>query len=165
MSTPALEHSLTQWSRIFHAAGGLISLSLLGAVALLALRPLELRESQLQLRSEAIHSELSIAEAVRLEHEQLSSEIARVEDKIEQLLNRIPNVPRESDFLGQITTLAEQVGLAIIDYRPGSVSDAGQYKQMSLTLSSTGSYEAICRFLHEIQQLPRLSRVLKTISR
>ncbi len=154
------EKSLATWSRMFHAIGATVTVVLVSATVLFVIRPMEDRVVQLQHRAEELSEALSIADEVKSEHELLTSQRLAADDKVEKLLDRIPNVPRESEFLGQITTLAREVGLSIVDYRPGSASERKDYKQMTLTLSSDGSYVSICSFLSRIHQLPRLSRVL-----
>ena len=154
------DKKLATWSWMFHAVGATVTLTLVFATVILVIRPMENRVVELREKATELSAALSVEEAARTEHQLLTSRRIVADGKIEQLLNRIPNVPRESDFLGQITTLAAEVGLSIVDYRPGSAAEKKGYKQMTLTLSSDGSYESVCRFLNRIHQLPRLSRIL-----
>ncbi|MEQ9406121.1 MAG: type 4a pilus biogenesis protein PilO [Fuerstiella sp.] len=154
------ERKLATWSWMFHACGAVITVAVLCTTVLLLLRPMENRVVQLRHRATELSAALAKEDAVKAEHQQLTARRLEADDKIEKLLDRIPNVPRESDFLGQITTLAAEVGLSIIDYRPGTATEGKGYQQMTLTLSSDGSYESVCRFLNRIDQLPRLTRVL-----
>lgn len=145
---------------MFHAAGGAVTAGLIAVTVFLVIRPLELREQELSRKAVRLTAALAVEEDVHTQHRFLVQQQVEADDKIEQILDRIPNVPRESDFLGQITTLAADVGLSIVDYHPGGTSAQDGYKKMTLTLSSDGSYESVCGFLYRIHQLPRLSRVL-----
>lgn len=154
------ERKLATWSWLFHAIGAAVTGVLLLGTVFLVIQPMDRRESDLKHQAAELTATLAAEDAVTAEHESLVAELLAADDMVEKLLNRIPAVPRESDFLGQITTLADEVGLSIVDYRPGSATEKKGYKQMTLTLSSDGSYESVCNFLHQIHQLPRLSRVL-----
>ena len=154
------EKQLTTWSWILHAVGIAVTAVLVSGIIFLFIRPMDDRETELAQKAKELTASLDFEDAVQSEHELLTAKTLEAGDMTETLLERLPNVPRESEFLGQITTLAREVGLSIVDYRPGNVSEKNGYKQMTLALSSDGSYVSVCSFLHQIHQLPRLSRVL-----
>ncbi len=154
------EKQLATWSWLLHGIGAVVTAALVSGIVFLFIRPMDDREAELTKKAEELTAALDFENAVQSEHELLTAKILEADDMIDKLLDRLPNVPRESDFLGQITTLAREVGLSIVEYRPGNVSKKKGYKQMTLALSSDGTYVSVCSFLHRIHQLPRLSRVL-----
>ena len=48
-----------------------------------------------------------------------------------------------------------------MNYHPGNIRETEEYNEMSLSMTSQGSYEGICNFLNRLHRLPRLSRTSK----
>ena len=159
MSRNCNDEKLARCSWGFHGLGLLVTAGVVLAALFLGIRPIEEQEARLLAKAAQLATALDIEAAVQAEHTLLAAKRQAADVKVQELLDRIPNVPRESDFLGQITTLASEVGLSIVDYRPGTATEKQGYKQMTLTLSSDGSYESVCSFLHKLNELPRLNRV------
>lgn len=153
------EKKLGTWSWLFHCAGLSVAIAECAVILVLVIWPIDNRHAEVQRKTVDLRRILDRELDVRHEHQRLSQSLSAADEKIDGLLNRIPNLPREADFLGQITTLAREVGLEIVDYRPGGTTERGEYQEMIVTLSSEGSYSGLCSFLQRIHHLPRLSRV------
>ena len=105
------ERKLSRWARGLHCGGLLIAVAagglMLGGIILpLMEQTAEIVEQEVKLRNV-----LELEEILTRENERLTQTLAEADQKIQSLLDRIPNVARESDFLGQITTLAKQVSV------------------------------------------------------
>lgn len=152
------ERQLNAWAWGLHAAGLLIAVG--GCLLMLSsvIVPLMQQNSDVVAREQKLRKVLDLEDSVVQENERLTQILIEADQKIQSLLDRIPNVARESDFLGQITTLAREVGVEIMNYHPGQISPKTEYHEMTLTLTSQGSYEGVCNFLHRLHSLPRLSR-------
>lgn len=82
-----------------------------------------------------------------------------LKDENDALLAKIPDLPQEAEFLGQLTQLSDQCGLALSDFRPGPHATRENYTEFDVQLTGRGRYESICRFLDSIDHLPRLCKL------
>lgn len=155
------EKKLGLWAWGLHVAG--LGISLIGCGLMLTRIILPLAEQNAEIVDEEaeLKKTLDLEEALNRENVRLTTTLSQADQRIQSLLDRIPNVPRESDFLGQITKLAREVGVEIKDYHPGRVLPGADYHEMTLNLTSRGSYEGVCNFLHRLNSLPRLCRANK----
>ncbi len=98
---------------------------------------------------------------VRSEHARLAKELAVARGQAATLQARIPDEPREADFLAQASKLAGQIGLQIQDYRPSAISSKQSYSTVRVDLICQGGYASICSFLDRLSKLPRHSTVTR----
>ncbi len=96
---------------------------------------------------------------VRAEHAQLAEELADARRQAVLLQTRIPDKPQEAEFLGQASKLANEVGLQIRDYRPGTPVSTPSHSLLKVDLICKGDYASICRFLDQLATLPRHANV------
>lgn len=125
----------------------------------LLLQPLHASVGELGERQSLLQSTIEQSEGVRSRNEKLQQRLVDAELKLTDLRQRIPDRPGESDFLRQMTELAETAGIQIEDYRPGAVRERPRYHEMEVQLSARGEYKSICELLHKIGELPRLCRI------
>lgn len=161
MLTSQTERKLRKWGWGLHLGGLLIAGGSCGLMFRTVIFPLMQENTEVVAREVELRKILDLDATLIQEHQRLTQILEEADQKIKSLLDRIPNVARESDFLGQITTLAKEVGVEIMDYHPGQISEKDDYHEMTLTLTSQGSYEGVCNFLHRLHNLPRLSRANK----
>jgi len=98
-------------------------------------------------------------DTVRAEHARLTKELTAALQRAATLQARLPDEPREVDFLAQAAGAAGDVGLQIRDYRPGTATSRQSYSVMQVELICTGDYASICNFLHRLSKLPRHTTV------
>lgn len=91
--------------------------------------------------------------------EKLRTERSDFEVRLKTLLDGIPESAHDSQFLGQVATLARDSELLLEQFRPGKVEKVDEYQQLEIELSASGTHAAICRFLHGLEGLPRMCRV------
>lgn len=155
------EQKLSKWAWGLHFGGLAVTSAVCFIMLTAVILPLRLQHREVIVQEEEFNEILKLEESVTKENERLTAVLSEADQKIRSLLDRIPNVARESDFLGQITTLAQEVDVEIMDYTPGSIAKNAEYHEMNLTLTSQGSYEGVCDFLHRLHSLPRLCRANK----
>lgn len=131
----------------------------LAAGFMLALQPLHASVSELSDRQSMLQSTIDQTNAVRKKNEKLLQRLSDAELKLTDLRKRIPDLPGEESFLGQMTELAAATGIQIDDYRPGTVREHARYHEMEVQLNAQGEYKSICQLLHRIGDLPRLCRI------
>lgn len=100
-------------------------------------------------QSEMLHEILELNECELFEHSQ----------RLERLNALIPYRPESSRFLAQLAKLADSSELDIRNFRPGTPEDKETIKRIKVQLTGAGSWECICRFVHGLHSLPRLTHV------
>jgi Tfp pilus assembly protein PilO len=156
---PSYKVRVVRWS--LHGLGALIFLTI-GLLAHLAVnRPLDAQTAAYAQRTDRLQAVLRDGERLRKEHARLSEELALARQQAALLEKRIPDEPREADFLAQVSRLADEVGLRIRDYRPGVVKPRESYSTMRVDLICEGNYDSICRFVDGLSRLPRHSTIVR----
>lgn len=146
--------------RCLHGLGLLAALVTVLLVQFVIFRPIDHRTAACRQRSEKLQALLQQAPKIRREHAQLEKDLALARGQSATLQKRIPDDPREADFLAQVSRLAGEVGLQIRDYRPAAVETKPSYSVMRVDLACQGDYASICNFLGGLCELPRHSTVL-----
>lgn len=149
------EQNLRMTGWLIHAAG------FLGIIAVVALYQIVVsaliaREKQ-DIAAESFEKTqfLSHAEAIRAEHERLTAQLERLETNAVTMRLRIPEHPREAEFLKQLTQAADDEGLKIHKYERGSLERKPTHSEFHVKLSCEGDYRAIVGFLDRLAKLPR----------
>jgi Tfp pilus assembly protein PilO len=147
------------WS--MHAAGLLFVGAAGCALYSLAYLPLVKQEQSCVARMADIDKLLVDAEKVRTAHASFKHSLVKIQDRTEALRQRIPDRPRETDFLEQMNQAADEEGLEIRDYRRGTVTVEDSHSFLEVRVLGAGTYPQICGFLDRLAHLPRISTVEK----
>ncbi len=123
--------------------------------------PLEEQRQECMAQSARLDRLLDDSTQIREENARLTAALKQLQEQRESLQQRVPDDPREAEFLEQVTEVAREVGLQIHDYRPGTVTATGEYSRMEIGLSCAGNYVGLVDFLHRLASLPRLANVTK----
>jgi len=78
---------------------------------------------------------LESAGDVRRRHQELTEELAELEQRAEMIRQRIPDQPHEGEFLKQMTEAATARGLTIRSYNRGNVTVADTHSQLEVRLT------------------------------
>jgi Tfp pilus assembly protein PilO len=143
---------------------GLGALGLLGGAWLLTVGvygPLEEHREDCMVQSARLDRLLDDSTQIRAENARLTAALKKLQEQRDSLQRRVPDDPREAEFLEQVTEVARDAGLHIHDYRPGTVTATGEYSRMEIGLSCACTYPGMCDFLHRLATLPRLANVTK----
>lgn len=122
-------------------------------------RPLEIELQDVRSLTTNLQCLVEQTSAISRQNHELRDLLVKSEQENSDLLQRIPTAPRESDFLTQICQLADRMHLEVLDYHPGAVHTQENHQEMEVKLSTCGEYEALCRFLQQVDHLPRLCRL------
>ncbi len=76
-----------------------------------------------------------------------------------QLQQRAMPAQDDIDFLDWINEQAQATGLSIKDFRPSGRDSVGDYEGRGLMLSTSGSFDSICKFLEAMRHCPRMNRI------
>jgi len=131
----------------------------MGVVYALVFLPADLQLQHVQSQTIVLQETVQQTSAISQEQRTLEQGLLKSERLAADLLLRIPIAPRESDFLAQVSHLAGEVGLEVIDYRTGATFVMENHREMEVRMSTRGKYPALCKFMEQVDHLPRLSRV------
>ena len=153
------DQELSHLNRCLHGLGLAVTLVIVVAAWLAIYRPLESRREACAKEAQTFTRELQQVDAVRAEHARLKAEFADLKRLDDLLHTRVPEEPREAEFLAQLSQLAGETGLHIEDYRPGTVTRHEAYSSLRIDLMCAGDYASLCRFLDGLAALPRATTV------
>jgi Tfp pilus assembly protein PilO len=142
-----------------HVGGLLMVIASVCLVQCLIYQPLASARAEGLERSVQLDALLGGSRQIRLGHEKLKQSLAEAREREAALLSRIPEAPREAEFLAHLSGLANEVKLRLRDYRPGETRAKGDHWEMEIGIACEGSYESICRFLDGLTSLPRLTNL------
>lgn len=123
--------------------------------------PLQRETAQLSEQCVELRTLIQQTSKITQTRRQLERQLAEKEKATADLLKRIPVSPQESEFLAQVSHLANETGLEIVDYHPGAVEPLETHHEMEVKISARGDYPAVCRFLNESSEMPRLCRLIQ----
>ncbi|OHB66539.1 MAG: hypothetical protein A2V70_05295 [Planctomycetes bacterium RBG_13_63_9] len=156
-----VDHKLKIMGIWLHGLGMIVVLALVLSGVCFVHGPIERQIADDAARADALQRLLRGEAGVRAEHTRLSKELAAARKEAVELNSRIPDEPREADFLAQVSRLADDVGLQIQDYRPGTIASNHSYSTMQVDLICEGDYASICSFVDRLAELPRFSTVVQ----
>ncbi|MCH2117127.1 MAG: type 4a pilus biogenesis protein PilO [Pirellulales bacterium] len=142
------------WS--LHATGLCSTLGVAALLYLFLLTPMQKETASLAAQANEKLECLRQAEAFVSTHDNLQQQLDREEIHLDQLLARIPSVPQESVFLGQLARLARESDVSIHQFSRDSTTHEETHSKMDVKLSAHASYQSICRFLAGLTELRRL---------
>lgn len=136
-----------------------VTMVVLSTLYVAAVRPIDRQLADARQQSSALEQLIRKTSEIALKRQTLESELKQSEQATEELLQRIPTAPRESDFLAHVCRLADRTGMAVANYHPGVIEARENHHEMEVKLSTRGEYASLCKFLEQVDHLPRLSRL------
>ncbi len=94
---------------------------------------------------------------LRSKHAELQRTLMGMLQPAEAIRQRVPEEPREAEFLRMITEIADATGVRLREYTPGEVESHERHAQFEAYLKCEGTYHAICEFFARLHELPRLT--------
>lgn len=150
---------LQTFDRSLNAGLFVATTAVLAVVYVLAFQPLD---SQLETTRQEADDWGTLVERtaeITRRHRALDDRLSSYRKQASEIWKRIPTAPRESDFLAQVSQLAEKTGMHVADYHPGAVEQTENHHELEVKIATRGEYKALCKFLEQVDQIPRLSRM------
>lgn len=144
-----------------HAAGFVLTILMLLGVHVYVFGSLRRESSRLDSQISTAADYYDQESMITARHTTLQSTLIDRQNRLEDLLTRIPESPRESEFLAQLTQLARSSGMTISRYTPGQSREETTHADLEVSLSARASYESICRFFDGLADLQRLCHVTR----
>lgn len=142
-----------------HACGLGVAAVIVYVTWVFAIQPLQNQHADVATRIEEVSQLQSSGTAIQDRHRATKAEVADFEATFSRVISRIPETPRESEFLAQITHLARTCKLSIQKYHPREPVNEGTYTALEVQLDAKADYAGICQFLDGLRSLARLCRV------
>lgn len=137
-----------------------LTLAVAGGVYSLLIRPLDGQVLNAQTEVYLLKELVQQSPTINQTNRQLKQKLADVIQQADEMDKRVPVAPRESDFLAEITHIAEDVKFEIVDYHSGTILNFDSHREMEIKVNAKASYESLCRFLERVDDIPRLSRLI-----
>jgi Tfp pilus assembly protein PilO len=154
-----IDEQTRRFGRLLHYAGVLITVvsvstgfSLLHAPAVQAITETSNRIDELMLS-------VQNAPAIRQQHQVISNKLHEVTTRIANVQRRVPREADSSEFINQVTQIADEENVAIKEFTPGRPETKNGYGELQVTLKSEGSFGSICTFVDHLSKLSRLSKI------
>ncbi len=117
-------------------------------------------EQDLQDRVVEVRKLLSHRAEIRENLREAEAKLAQQQERAAAVRNRIPDPPNVAEFLQSSSQAAANSGLRIPHFSRGEVTRNATFSQIDIRLECEGTYEDICEFLNELEQIPRVARVI-----
>jgi len=144
-----------------HACGLGVAIVISYATWAFAIQPLQTQHLELASRIRAERLLQSQSDRILARHREIEGQVADFEGSFSHAISRLPETPRESEFLAQITHLARTCQLKIQRYHPREPVNEGTHTALEVQLDASADYAGICQFLDGLRTLARLCRVTR----
>lgn len=93
---------------------------------------------------------------MRALHAEQELELANLLARVGQVNHRVPESPREGEFLAALSELAATHRVTIEDFRRGKTTDNETHSVVTVSIKARGSHADLCALLDALANLPRL---------
>ena len=107
----------------------------------------------------AVRTNLSKGPALRRRHAEKKQLLAELLERVEVVNRRIPDQPREGEFLASLSRLAQQHNVTIEDFRRGRMTEAPTHSVVSVSVTARASHGSLCALVDSVANLPRLAEL------
>ena len=136
-----------------------LTVLLLAGLYVFMFRPVLAESARIEKLESATQAFLENSDKITRETREAQSHSASLDKDMARVLAGVPESPNESEFLGQLATLAREASLKLGQFRPGQTTQTDTHRQLEVELTGHGNYPAICRFLAGLSELERLCRL------
>lgn len=159
MKPNAQDQNLFMLAWSIHGIGVLVVIGATLLARLIVVAPIQQQRNDLATEVVETNKIAKTALSIRTDFEKTKQEIVKAEQRVATLRKRIPQQLNERQFLNDLSRLADEEGVALLDLRPGTVSREAEYSEMPIQLTIRATYPRLCRLLLGIAQMQRLVAV------
>lgn len=124
-------------------------------------RPLTAWREDVDRRADLVRAKLAGGPALRRRHAEKQRELRGLVDRVDVVNKRIPDDPREGEFLADITRLAAQNDIDIEDFRRAKNQSTATHSTVTVELKATGAHRGLCGLIDGVAALPRLAEMTR----
>ncbi|MEO0529823.1 MAG: type 4a pilus biogenesis protein PilO [Planctomycetota bacterium] len=122
-------------------------------------RPLTEWRHDITRRADLVQAKLSEGPALRRRHAEQQQQLDDLLASVEEVNNRLPDQPREGEFLADLSRLAEANEVSIEDFRRGRTLDADTHSVVTVSVTAEGPHRGACAVVDAVSKLPRLAEL------
>lgn len=122
-------------------------------------RPLTDWRSDLNRRGDDLREQLAAGAELRTRHAEQTAELEGLLARVEQVNRRVPDQAREGEFLADLSRLADEHGVTILDFQRGQSTSNPTHSVVTVTVSTRGPHAGVCGLLDAVGRLPRLAEL------
>ena len=153
------QNRMFAWS--LHLAGAAVVLLVLGGFYALVYQPLECKNVERTERSEQLDVLLVQTGPVGGQYRRLRSELAKMKTSVAELESQFEGAQSGEEVIENISQLATDVNLEILDYQIGLAESLPTHSQIEVAFRCRGAYASICRFLEKTEHLTKTTKLSK----
>lgn len=154
-----------QQSRYFgyslHALGAAVTALTVGLFFALVYQPLVEKREQNVSRAEQIDRLLQSHSSEGSDYRRLRSQLEEMKGAVAELHSQLAQELSEEALLADISEIAAESDLQILDYQVGSPKSLLTHSITEIGFSCHGSYASICKFLEKAEQITKIAKLSK----
>ena len=147
--------------RLVHLGGAAITLLTVVGFYAVIYRPLNLRQAEHVARYEQLVMLTAHAEKIQRQHTALRRELASLIQVADAARGRLPSEAREDAFVSDVRRIAAETQVELNDHRLEPPQRFVTHSQTAIRCDCTASYASICRFLQQVEQLARITKIAR----
>ncbi|WP_197525114.1 type 4a pilus biogenesis protein PilO [Botrimarina hoheduenensis] len=136
-----------------------VGLGVLALIYLTASQPLITWRASLANQTRNLRLSLQEAPGVRSRHSVLKSQLDGLLTRVEDVTKRMPNEPRDDEFLADLSRIAREKGVQLEDFRRGTVSQDKTHSSLNVMVTARANHAGLCGLIDAVQRLPRLAEL------
>jgi len=110
-------------------------------------------------RAKQLDQLLATSETAKQRHQSLRQELDDLEQQAATMRQRLPHDLQKEQFESSVRKAASQAGLQFEQATWNTPNSISSHSLAEVSISGTGSFAGICRFLDEINQLTRITKI------
>lgn len=122
-------------------------------------RPLAQWRADVSKRADFVREKLVEGPALRREQATHKKELEDLLTRVEEVNRRVPDTPREGEFLADLSGLGASLGVTIDGFRRGRVVQTPTHSVVTVVATASGRYRGLCELVEGIATLPRLVEI------
>jgi type IV pilus assembly protein PilO len=107
----------------------------------------------------AIQARVTLGQTKARQLPEFRKQIGELETRLEVLKPILPSERDAGDLLRRVQTLAVQSNLAILGFRPQSITVAEMHAEWPISLQLEGNYHSLGMFLDRVSKFPRIINI------
>ena len=131
--------------------------------------PKKVKIADLNRERESLIAEINKGETLKARSIEFEAELKRLENQLDSLKKILPETEEVADLYSRIQQEGTELGLSIVQFRPGAHVPKEFYEEWPINISLNGSYHTLAKFFERLGKLYRIINVndvtLRTFTR
>ncbi len=144
-----------------HAIGVAITAVLIGLCYVLVFKPLDNSKEQYLSRTEQLDALLQSNASEVGDYRRLRSQLDEMKHSVAELHSQLAEEFTEESLLARLNEIAAVSGIQILDHQIGEPQTLLTHSLTEVEFHCHGSYDSICRFLEQAEQITKIARLSK----